>query len=84
MRHLHSRAGCAILLHMDTKYILLIISWAALLAGIVLIVLSFLGMVNAIWGGGCLAVGAILSLIAVILRQKELKRREEEEKRRRK
>ncbi len=66
---------------MDSKFILLIISWAAILAGIVLIVLYYTINLSVIYGSACLAVGAIVSLIAVLLRRKEMEERKEEERR---
>ena len=56
---------------MSTKLILLILSWAALIAGIVLIVLHYTVQFPVWWGSAFLAVGAILSLVAVLLRKHE-------------
>ncbi len=66
---------------MNAKYILLALAWIFLLAGIVFIVLSFIVDVPEYYGAIAIGIGAVLSLVAVILRQREKKRLEEEEKR---
>ena len=63
---------------MQLKYILLILSWILLLAGIVLIVLSFTVNLSQYYGAVALGLGAILSLVAVILWRRDIKRRDEE------
>lgn len=66
---------------MKTKFVLLILSWAAVLAGVALIILHYTAMRLPVWWGSAfLAVGAVLSLAAVLLRQRERRAEEERER----
>ena len=63
---------------MDAKFLLLLISWVSVLAGVVLIVLHFTLHLSVVWGSAFLAVGTVASLIAVSLLRRDIRRAKEE------
>lgn len=69
---------------MQAKFILLILSWAFLIAGGVLTVLSFTAGLPNYYGGIAIGAGAAVSIAAIVLWRRDIRRRDDPPERKKK